>query len=272
MQGPHYTWHAGEAEHELRLVPVPGTAGRPYLFGREPNRRPIEVRAFHMMTTPVTQALWTHIMGSNPVGRDEPLHPVTNVSWHQITGPGGFLDRINASPILAGVSDPQGALRFRLPSETEWEYAARGGPHWTDDFAFSGSDDIDQVARYGHRFSSGRRRVCRLLGWRLGWRIAGRYPPGRPTRTHDVAGKAANQLGLYDMCGHVWEWCQDTCIDDIDAVPADGRPWLGPGPERRLRGGAHQNWDIHCTVWFRYGITPDAHDGCIGFRLVLAPA
>jgi len=195
-----YTWRAGNAEHELRLVPVPGTAGRPYLFGADPNRQPIEIRAFHMMSTPVTQALWAQVMGSNPSKRQEPRHPVENVSWDQIAGPGGFLDRINASGILAAVSGSDPTRRFRLPSETEWEYAARGGPNWTD-----------------------------------------------------------------------WEWCQDTCVDDITAVPRDRTPWPGPGTERRLRGGCHHNWDIHCTVWFRYGIAQETHDGCIGFRLVLAP-
>lgn len=58
----------------------------------------------------------------------------------------------------------------------------------------------------------------------------------------------------------------------LGAGEADGTPYPGPGTDRRLRGGSHQNWDIHCTVWWRYGIQPDAHDGCIGFRLVLAPA
>jgi formylglycine-generating enzyme required for sulfatase activity len=90
-------------------------------------------------------------------------------------------------------------------------------------------------------------------------------------RTHEVATKAPNQLGIYDMSGNVWEWCQDACVDDIDQVPADGTPWLGASPERRLRGGCHTNWDLHCTVSWRYGIEPGAHDGCIGFRLVLAP-
>jgi len=93
---------------------------------------------------------------------------------------------------------------------------------------------------------------------------------GGPTRTHDVATKASNQLGLYDMSGNVWEWCQDTCTDDLDAIPGDGTPWLGPGDERRLRGGCHHNWDVFCTVSWRYGIVADAHDGCIGFRVVLA--
>src|SRR2546421_368706 len=95
---------------------------------------------------------------------------------------------------------------------------ARGGPHWTDGFAFSGSNDPDAVAWYGPRWSRARRMGVRLLGWRRGWRLLGRPRVRRPTRTHAVATKAPNQLGIYDMCGNVWEWCQDACVDDLEAV------------------------------------------------------
>src|SRR5882672_2547829 len=71
-----YEFRAGDAEHELRLVPVPGTKGTPYLFGAGPNRRPIEVRDFHIAITPVTQALWMHVMGSNTAERSDLRRPV----------------------------------------------------------------------------------------------------------------------------------------------------------------------------------------------------
>jgi formylglycine-generating enzyme required for sulfatase activity len=265
-----YRWRADDGEHELRLVPVPGTGGTPYLFGKEPNRRPVEIRDFHMMSVPVTRAFWTHVTGSKGAAQGEPLRPVACVSWDQITAEDGFLDRINKSEVRSAIAGSNRALRFRLPSETEWEYAARGGRRWADGFAFSGSNDIDTVAWYCQRFSSARRLVCRLLGSRLGWRLVSRPRRRKLTHTHDVGMKAANQLGLHDMCGNVWEWCQDTCVDDIQAVPADGAPWLGQGSDRRLRGGCHHNWDLHCTVWFRYGIARDTQGDSIGFRLVLA--
>ena len=270
MEPRSYSWRADEGDRELRLVPVAGTGGAPYLFGSGESRHPIEVHDFYMSSTPVTQALWTHVMGSNPAVHKGPHLPVENVSWEHITQPGGFLDRINAGPILPAVSGGDPTLRFRLPSETEWEYAARGGPHWCDGYRFSGSNDLDEVGWYGPRFTRWRRTLCDVFGWRIGWPLLGRFPKGRPTRTHQVASKKPNQLGLHDMCGNVWEWCEDVCVDDPAQVPTDGTPWRGPGTDRRLRGGSHQNWDLHCTVGWRYGIQPDAHDGCIGFRVVLA--
>ena len=71
------------------------------------------------------------------------------------------------------------------------------------------------------------------------------------------------------MSGNVWEWCQDACVE-LNDVPNDGTAASGSPDERRLRGGSHENWDLHCRVWWRYGITPEARGRCIGLRLVLA--
>jgi len=250
-----FRWADDAGDHELALVWVPGTEGSPYQFGRGPNRPAVDVPGFFIETTPVTQALWRRVMGDNPAKHPDPDCPVENVSWQMIAEPGGFLDRLNASDVRAAVAGGDATLRFRLPSETEWEYAARGGPHWRDDFAFGGSNDPDAVAWYGRRWTRGHQLLVDLFGWPIGWRLANSVPRlRRETHTHPAASKAPNQIGLYDMSGNVWEWCQDACNGD----------------ERRLRGGCHHNWDLHCTVWWQYGIQPDAHDGCIGFRVVLA--
>ena len=274
MEPRRFAWHGATGAHELVLGWVPGTSGTPYAFGHGRQRRSLGLAGFFLGTMPVTQALWERVMGVNPALHPDPGCPVENVSWEHITGPGGFLDRLNASDVLPRVASDDVGLRFRLPSEAEWEYAARGGPHWRDDFAFSGSDDPDAVAWYGPRWGRADQALVGMLGWQTGWHLACRIRKlvPRRTRTHPVGTKAPNQLGLYDMSGNVWEWCQDVCTEDLEAVPSDGRPYVGPGTDRRLRGGCHHNWDLHCRVWWRYGIEPSAHDGCLGFRVALAPS
>jgi formylglycine-generating enzyme required for sulfatase activity len=242
-----YAWKSGDALTEIVFVYVEGTNGRPYSFGEGGNTREFDVTGFYIATVPVTQAHWDCVTGggSNPAANRGVDLPQENVSWDEITRPGGFMDRINASPIRAELAAQasRGGGEFRLPSEAQWEYAARGGPHWTDGYRFSGNNDVDAVAWYDRRHGD---------------------------HTQPVALKAPNQLGIYDMSGNVWEWCQDVHTPDVSSIPASGMPYAGPGEQRVLRGGCFHNWAVHCTVSKRYEIEHDCHDGCIGFRLLFA--
>lgn len=248
MKNIRYTYEINGNAREMEMIFVEGTNGSPFLFGSPGLSHEIQVDDFFIGKFPVTQSFYTHVF--SPVANKSPVkgenHPIQEVSWYDITKIGGFLDYINEQGVLKGISDqlPAGKqFRFRLPSETEWEYAARGGPHWKDGFTHSGSNDINQVA--WHRDNS-----FDLM------RAAGLKDP--------------NQLGIYDMSGNQWEWCQDLFVRDTNQVPTDGSPYEKSGTDRVLRGGCFHNHAIHCTVNKRYEIGPEFHDGCISFRLVLA--
>jgi formylglycine-generating enzyme required for sulfatase activity len=247
MEAIRYSWNVDDGSKVFDLAFVRGTHGEPYSFGERAGGRLVEIQDFFIGTVPVTQALWTHVMGgdANPSAHQGMDLPLENVSWDEITRPRGFLDRVNQSQVRAAISAklaPRSGT-FRLPSETEWEYAARGGSHWPDGFRFSGSDDIDAVAWYDRKHGD---------------------------HTQPVGRMAPNQLGIYDMSGNVWEWCQDVFTSEVENIPPDGTAYIGAGDERVLRGGCFHNWAVHCTVSKRYQIAHDYHDGCIGLRLALS--
>jgi sulfatase modifying factor 1 len=244
-----------EINYSFPMIFVRGTGDTTYLFG-DGEKVSIHANDFLISKFQITQRLWEYVMGDNPSHFSGQDKPVEYVSFNDITNNNGFLEKLN---FAAGSKYQLSAeLSFRLPSETEWEYAASGGTHWTDNFQFSGSNDINNVGWYDQ--NSGKYKDPEILS-KLKNQEKG-------TETHNVGQKQPNQLGIFDMSGNVWEWCQDHFQRDIHKIPKDGTPFLEESFERVLRGGCHHNLAIHCTVSKRYAIVPDAKDECIGFRIV----
>ena len=183
---------------------------------------------FYIGETEVTQALWLAVMGSNPSDFTGDLkRPVERVSWDDCQE---FIAQLNA---LTGET-------FRLPTEAQWEFAARGG-NKSQGYKYAGSNDIDAVAWY-----SGNNGYVTLR----------------------VGVLSPNELGLYDMSGNVCEWCNDWYDDYSDAAQTDpaGR---AEGYRRVYRGGCWSGSAVCCRVSYRSSSLPAERDGAIGLRLAL---
>ena len=185
----------------------------------------VTVSGFFMDKTEVTQAEYRKVMGKNPSnfsGCDD--CPVEQVSWY-------------------GANEYAKKVGKRLPTEAEWEYAARGG-NKSKGYMYSGSNNLNAV------------------GW---------YKKNSGSRTHPVAQKQPNELGLYDMSGNVWEWCSDWHSDSYYRSSPKKDP-QGPnsGPSRVLRGGYLNYPGYDCRVANRSGYNPGYRRSIIGFRLVLS--
>ena len=188
----------------------------------------------------VTQALWESVTGSNPSYFKGANRPVENVSWFDVVE---FCNKLSKREGLEPVYTINGknvtcnwnAKGYRLPTEAEWEYSARGGEY----YKYAGSDDVDEVAWYDD--NSGR-------------------------QTHPVGQKKANGFGLYDMSGNVWEWVWDIKGDYSSGSQTDP---TGPdsGPFRVYRGGSW-NYDARRTrVSYRNDSSPELRGANVGFRL-----
>ena len=190
---------------------------------------------YYMGETEVTQALWQAVMGTNPSHFISHSNPVNKVSYNDCKA---FISKLNT--LLA--EDLPAGYCFQLPTEAEWEYAARGGKH-SRGYKYSGSDNIDDVA----------------------W-----YCDNNRGQTHSVKQKRANELGLYDMSGNVYEWCRDWYNREYYSNSPSNNP-LGPseGTHRVIRGGS---WDLdtkYCRVSLRNYASPGALGYSNGLRLVL---
>jgi formylglycine-generating enzyme required for sulfatase activity len=194
-------------------------------YGDEKPAHPVRItKAFEMGRYEVTQAQWEAAMGTNPSRFKRADRPVERVSWDDAQE---FLKRLNAR---------QDGYRYRLPTEAEWEYAARAGS------SEKNTGPLDAVAWYGGN-SGG--------------------------QTHPVGQKQANRWGLYDMQGNVWEWCQDR-FDENYYQSSPGQDPQGPssGPSRILRGGSWKHDAVIVRLSHRSAVRPDSRSGLFGLRCV----
>ena len=188
----------------------------------------VQVRSFEIGKYEVTQPLWEAVMGENPSSfGDCPECPVESVSWDDIQR---FLSALNTRT----------GKQYRLPTEAEWEYAARGG----------------RQSR-GYRYAGGNE--AGSVGW---------SEDNSGGRTHPVGRKRANELGLHDMSGNVYEWVQDCWNDSYRGAPADGRAWeRGECGRRVARGGSWINYPKLLRSAYRLSLTTGNRSSSLSFRI-----
>ena len=183
---------------------------------------------YYMGKYEVTQALWQAVMGSNPSNFKGDNLPVEKVSWNDCQE---FISKLNS---LTG-------RKFRLPTEAEWEYAARGGKK-SRGYQYSGSSNISDVV----------------------W-----YKDNSANKTHPVGTKQANELGIYDMSGNVWEWCSDR-YGSYSSFSQTNPTGSYSGSFRVLRGGGWGSFAWFCCLSFRRNFAPDFRHYDLGLRLALS--
>jgi formylglycine-generating enzyme required for sulfatase activity len=232
--------------YAFEMIPIEGgpfrmgsPQGAEDAYGDESPARDVTVPDFCLGRYPVTQGLWRAVALAAPEYGLEPEsscfkgeeRPVESVSWNDIKEK--FLPAINK---LTGRS-------FRLPTEAEWEYAARGGNYHAEGYTYAGSDKLREV------------------GW---------YNNNSGKETHPVGLLYPNALGLYDMSGNVWEWCEDDWHGNYEGAPSDGSAWID-GPERGddcvQRGGSYWDEAQSCRAAYRNFNDPATRFLNGGFRL-----
>ena len=213
-----------------------------------PAHRVVIKEPFYMGKYEVTQEEWYNVMGNNPsefksekVGMNSRRHPVENISWNDAQE---FVKRLNAQ---------SSGVVFRLPSEAEWEYAARAGT--STEYSFG--DDAARLGDYAWYYDNS-------YVW---------YSGNYNYITHPVGEKLPNPFGLFDMHGNVWEWLADPWHENYNGAPTDGSAWgtLGDEKAKVLRGGSWYVNRNYCRSASRYGLVPDFQNYYYGCRVVAVP-
>ena len=227
-----FVWVPG-GEYEMGCGPWAGVSGLGVFGECQSHEKPVHavrLDGFWLGKYEVTQSQWEKLMRSNPSKSSRGAnYPVDNISWNDAKS---FISRLNA----------QGGGRFRLPTEAEWEYAARSGGKPEK---YAGGDDVARVAWYGSNSDA----------------------------SHEVGSKAPNGLGLFDMSGNVWEWCEDVYDEDAYTSHARENPLIsGGGSERVYRGGGwYSVYAKTVRTGNRFHGTPDRRAQDHGLRLVGEP-
>lgn len=219
--------------------------GRAFMMGSNGKDAPKDQKPAHKVVlsdfyigqTEVTQELWQAVMGNNPSQFSGKNLPVDNITWEAA---GEFAKRL--TDMLRKSGEIKDGMSFALPSEAQWEFAARGGNSHKG-YKYAGSDDIDAVA----------------------------FTRANTNRTHPVASKLPNELGLYDMSGNVWEWVQDYYApyqagEQSDPVNLSDK---SSGLVIKRGGSWYYSQRERFTPTFRYGYYTNVTDSSIGMRLVL---
>jgi formylglycine-generating enzyme required for sulfatase activity len=205
----------------------------------------VTVKSFYMGKYEVTQKEWTAVMGNNPSNFKGDNLPVETVSWNEAVE---YCNKLSLKeglvPAYRGsennITCDFSATGYRLPTEAEWEYAAKGGNKDYISYEYSGGNSIDSVAWHGGNSGN---------------------------RTHPVGTKQANSLGLYDMSGNVWEWCWDWYGSYSGGSQADPRG-ASSGAGRVGRGGGWYDGAAYVRSADRSSTAPSYRDSDFGFRLV----
>lgn len=204
--------------------------GDTFKMGEEDYVHLVSLNSFHIGKYEITQAQWKKIMSYNPsFFKNCENCPVENVSFEEINE---FIEKLNNLS----------KKHYRLPTEAEWEFAARGGK-LSNLYTYSGSSEIGAV------------------GW---------YNGNSSSTTHPVGLKKANELGIFDMTGNVWEWCSDRYeINYHKNCPFFNPKGSETNSNRVNRGGSWNYVSSHCKVTIRSHDSPNYKSNILGFRIVL---